>query len=501
MISHALSRRNGFLSSSDPRPSAFHPRLIGFTLLLSAAAQAQDLGVKAPAQSAPIAIVNATIHPVSGAAIEKGYVAFDHGKITAVGAGEYVPAGVGTVIDATGRHVWPGLIGAETRIGIEEIALVRSTLDYNEVGAITPEVRAAVAVNPDSTNIPVTRSNGILTVGVFPTGQLIPGRVSVMRMDGWTWEDMAVEQDAGLVINWPYMQVVNAWWMDKSEEDQRKAIRESIDAIDRAFASAEAYKKAKVADPSGPTDIRWEAMLPYLPDRSWQGPWKPAIEIANEQRNMKQSGATEPVAGYGFDPNVDLVSESPKPVFIAAADVDQITAAVTWAAGRHLRAVIVGGRDAEMCADLLKAHDVPVLITGTHTFPKRADSAYDDAYTLPARLAAAGVRFCIASNDATPHERNLPYNAAMAAAYGLDMDTAVRSITLSAAEVLGVSDRLGSLEAGKAATVIVTDGNPLEVTTHIERAFIDGREIDLSNKQTALAAKYREKYRQKDEGK
>lgn len=479
--------------------SGISPRSVILSLALAAAAQAQDLGVKAPAQSAPIAIVNAAIHPVSGPAIEKGYIAFDHGKITAVGTGEYVPAGVGSVIDATGRHVWPGLIGAETRLGIEEIALVRATLDYNEVGAITPEVRAAVAVNPDSTNIPVTRSNGILTVGVFPTGQLIPGRISVMRMDGWTWEDMAVEQDAGLEVNWPYMQVVNAWWMDKSEDDQRKAIRESIDAIDRAFASAEAYKAAKEADPSGPTDIRWEAMLPYLPEHQvMTGPSvRRATDLANEQLKAGGYHVDDPGSTVGFDPYANQ-----KPVFIAAQDVDQITAAVTWSAGRHLRAVIVGGRDAELCADLLKAQDVPVLITGTHTFPKRDDSPYDDAYTLPARLAAAGVKFCIASSDATPHERNLPYDAAMAVAYGLDMDMAVRSITLSSAEVLGVSDRLGSLDTGKAATLIVTDGNPLEVTTHIERAFIDGREIDLSNKQTKLAAKYREKYRQREaEGK
>jgi imidazolonepropionase-like amidohydrolase len=427
--------------------------------LLVLSASAQDLGIKAPAQSAPIAIVNATIHPISGPAIEKGYVAFDQGRITAIGEGEYVPAGVGTVIDATGRHVWPGLIGARTQMGIEEINLVRATLDSNEVGDITPEVRAIVAVNPDSTIIPVTRTAGILSVGVFPEGGLIPGRVSVMRLDGWTWEDMSVSDSAGLAVNWPNMRVVNAWWMDKSEDDQRKDIRAPIDAIDAAFAAAEAYQKEKGPEPGGTVDIRWEALMrTVLP-----------------------------------------TARRPKPVFIEAQEVDQITAAVTWAAGRGLKAVIVGGRDAELCADLLKAHDVPVMITGTHAFPKRADSPYDDAFTLPARLAAAGVRFCIASADRTPHERNLAHNAATAVAYGLDVNEAMRSVTLSAAEVLGVADSLGSLDETKAATLIVTDGNPLEITTRVERAFIDGREIDLSNKQTVLAEKYREKYRQKEE--
>jgi imidazolonepropionase-like amidohydrolase len=188
------------------------------------------------------------------------------------------------------------------------------------------------------------------------------------------------------------------------------------------------------------------------------------------------------------------------PVFIAAGDADQITAAVTWAAERGLRPVIVGGRDAEQCASLLKRHDVPVIITGTHAFPKRADSPYDDAYTLPARLAAAGVRFCIASADRTAHERNLPYNAGIAVAYGLDPEAALKAVTLWPAQILGVEKDVGSLEVGKAATLFLASGDPLDVTTVITGAYIDGRAIDLGNKQSALAEKYREKYRQKRAG-
>jgi imidazolonepropionase-like amidohydrolase len=184
------------------------------------------------------------------------------------------------------------------------------------------------------------------------------------------------------------------------------------------------------------------------------------------------------------------------PVFIFANDLDQITAAVTWAAGRKLRPVIVGGQDAPLAADLIRKHAVPVIVSGTHSFPRRADRPYDDAFTLPARLEAAGIDWCLASGQETPHERNLANNAATAAAYGLDADATVRAITLSAARILGVGDRLGSLEAGKSATLIVCDGPVLEVATRVERAFIDGRGIDLSNKQNKLAEKYREKYRQ-----
>ncbi len=420
--------------------------------LIPSVALAQDLTVKAPAQTQTIAIVNATVHPVSGPPITGGHIVFDKGKITAVGAGPYTLNGPGTVIDATGKHVYPGLIGPVTQIGLTEISSVRATLDHREVGNITPEVWAAVGVNPDSTIVPVTRTNGILTVGVFPTGGLIPGRASVMRLEGWTYEDMAVKADAGLALNWPNTRPFTAWWMDQSEEDQLRAIRRNLDAIDETFDTAAAYFAARAADPGHPADIRWDAMRGVL--------------------------------------------EGTLPVFIWAQDVDQITSAVSWATGRKLKPVIVGGQDAVLAADLLKRHDVPVIVLGTHNFPKRADSDYDAAFTLPARLEASGVRWCLASTDDTAHERNLPYNAAIAVAYGLGRDAALRSVTLSAAQVLGVSDRLGSLEAGKSATLIITDGDPLEVTTGVERAYIDGRDIDLSNKQTKLAEKYREKYRQ-----
>ncbi len=177
-----------------------------------------------------------------------------------------------------------------------------------------------------------------------------------------------------------------------------------------------------------------------------------------------------------------------------AVYVDQITAAVVFCKERHLRMVLVGGREADLCADLLKDNHIPVIINGTHSLPAHDDSAYDECYTLPARLHAAGVDFCIASADRTAHERNLPYNAAMAVAFGLPMDAALKSVTLAPAQILGLGDQLGSLEPGKRATLILTTGNPLEVTTQIEAAFIDGRQIDLSNKQTKLYEKYRQKY-------
>lgn len=427
---------------------------------VTACANAQDLATKAPEQERPIALVGATVHTMAGDVIEDGVVAFVNGDIIGVGARDQgagaVPRGA-RIIDLSGQglHVYPGLIGANTLMGLMEIGAVRATLDYNEVGDMTPEVRASIAVNPDSTIIPVTRSNGILTVGVLPTGGTIPGRASVLRMDGWTSEDLTIDDDAGVILNWPSVQIQHGWWVRSSDEEQRERMREQLQRIDEAFDEAEAYLALREADPETPTDLRWEAL-----------------------RGVIEGGDR---------------------LLIRANELDQIRSAVTWASGRGYKATIVGGMDAPKCADLLKRHDVWVLVTGTHRLPNRRDDEYDWSYRVPQMLEGAGVTWCLGAsggNFETPHERNLPYHAATAVAYGLDHDTALEAITIDAAKILGVDDELGSVEIGKAATLIVTDGSPLEITTEITRAFIDGREIDLSNKQTILADKYREKYRQ-----
>ncbi len=430
---------------------------------VAAPALAQDLTVKAPAQDKPLTIIGGTVHTVSGGTIEDGTVVVADGIILFVGetdaARDFVKSMEGvdewTVVDAAGRHVYPGLIGANTVMGLIEIGAVRATRDYAEVGSITPEVRAAVSVNPDSTVIPVTRLNGVLTCGVFPAGGSIPGRAGVIRMDGWTWEDLSIDGAAGLIVNWPNMRVSGRWWSTKSFDEQRKEIEKNIRAIDEAFDLAGAYLDAKGADDSLPVDLRWEAM-----------------------RDALRDGGR---------------------VFVRAQELDQIEAVIAWGMKRELDIVIVGGRDAPLAATLLAQHGVGVIYTGTHRMPKRRDSDYDVIYSGPAALEAAGVSWCLATTGGsfqTPHERNLPYHAASAVRHGLAHDAAVRAITLGAAEMLGVDDRLGSIEAGKSATLIVTDGSPLEVTTTVELALIDGRVIDLSSKQTVLAEKYREKYRQ-----
>lgn len=428
-------------------------RISVMLLACATAVAAQDLTHKAPEQKEPVALVGGTVHPVSGPPIENAYVLFGQGRLRAVGKLPLDAGNVG-VIRVQGKHIYPGFIGAYTNLGLTEIGAVRATRDFDEVGDLTPEVRAAVAVNPDSTLIPVTRSNGVLTFATFPQGGAIPGRASLLRVDGWTWEDMAIRADAGLVVNWPRARPAYVPWQvgRRAEEDREKRIREDLRRIEEAFAQARGYLDANAAGAGLAVDIRWEAMRSAL--------------------------------------------EGKRPVFFLAQDYDAIVSAVDFAARHRLRAVIVGAQDAWLCTDLLKRHDVGVVIRSLHRFPKRNDSDYDETYRLPAKLEAAGVRWCLASGQPASNERNLPYAAARAAAYGLSREAALRSITLYPAHVLGVADRLGSLEVGKSATLFVSDGDPLEIATKIESAFVDGRRIDLSNKHTKLYSKYRAKYRQ-----
>ncbi|MFT3687257.1 MAG: amidohydrolase family protein [Phycisphaerales bacterium] len=418
---------------------------------------AQDLGIKAPAQTTPIAIVGATIHPVSREPF-LGAVVFDHGVLTEIVAGKIEPGPGTTVIDGRGKHVYPGLIAPYTQLGLTEIGALRPSKDTDETGGVTPEVRAAVAVNPDSWLLPVTRANGVLVAGTFPSGGTIPGRAGAIRLDGWTSEEMTASDDVGLVVEWPLMRVVRAFWMERPEEEQLKDIRTNLERIRETFKSAAAY--CAQPKPISP-DLRWEAMRGVFAEPATTGKARPQ-----------------------------------RPVFVLANDYDQIMAAVELKRKYGLKMVIVGGLESAKCAKLLKDEDVAVIVTNVMTTPRHDDSAYDENYGLPSRLQKAGVRFAIASGDETPHERNLPYAAAMAAAHGLEADQALRAVTLSAAEILGVADKYGSIDQGKSATLLVTDGNPLEVGTVIEKAYIDGRLIDLSTKQSALAAKYRERYKQ-----
>jgi imidazolonepropionase-like amidohydrolase len=427
---------------------------IAVGLCLIASIKASDT-IPAPPQTKPIAIKGATIHPVSGPDIPSGTIVFENGKITALGADAAIPSGA-DVIDANGKHVYPGLINANTVLGLVEIGAVRATVDVEEAGALNPNVRSITSVNPDSELIPVARAAGVLTALSVPEGGIISGQSAVLRLEGWTPEEMAVLSPAAMHLRWPNLTIDRRPRARKSVKDQQKEIEKAQKQIRDAFANARAYWQArKNPAPDFKIDLRWEAMMPV------------------------------------FDGKL--------PLFIHASTLAQIQAALAWAKEMQFKFVLVDGDDAWRIASQLKESGVAVILGPATSLPPRRDDDYDSAWSSAAKLQQAGVKFCIASNGrgAETNERNVGYEAGLAAGYGLPKEEALKAVTLYPAQILGVADRLGSLEKGKAATLIVTNGDPLDFPTQVETAFIDGRKIDLSNRQTRLRDKYREKYRRK----
>jgi imidazolonepropionase-like amidohydrolase len=388
-------------------------------------------------QQKPIAIVAATIHPVSGKVITEGTIVFDKGKIVALGRNVDIPKDA-IKIDGRGKHVYPGLFDAFTNIGLVEINAVRATNDHTETGRYNPNVRAEVSVNPDSELIPVTRSNGVLLALTAPSGGYISGRSAVLQLDGWSFEDLTIKSDVAIHVHWPRVK------SGESNADVKK-IREF-------FEKARHYIKAK--DELGenqPTDLRLEAMRDVLEKRT--------------------------------------------PMIVHANRLSTIQTAVAFAVAEDLQLIIYGGYDAPHCVALLKQHDIPVVVGGVYRLPMRHDEAYDTPFTVAARLHKAGVKFCIsgAGRFGASNVRNLPYHAAMAAAFGLPRDEALRAITLSPAEILGVAKKVGSLEVGKHATLIITNGDPLETPTQVEAAYVQGRAVVLNDRHKRLWKKYETK--------
>jgi imidazolonepropionase-like amidohydrolase len=427
--------------------------------ILGVAAAAND-SIPGADQAQPIALIGGDVYTVNGPVIEGGTVLFDKGRIVAVGKKVDIPKDALRMI-LDGRRVYPGLIAASTNLGLIEIGAVRATRDISETGTINPNVLAETAVNPDSELIPVTRSNGVLMALTMPGGGLISGKSAVIKLDGWTWEDMTLQSAAALHIHWPNMSAVEAWWQEESKKEQIDERDERIKALRRAFDDARAYLKAKTAHAAGKapaidSDARWEAMLPVL--------------------------------------------EGTTPVIVHADRNAQIQAAVAFAVEQKIKLIILGGYDAPQCAELLKKHNIPVIVSAVYRLPMRRSEPYDTPFTLPERLRKSGIKFCIAGGNrfATANSRNLPYHAAMAVGFGLPQDEALRSVTLSAAEILGIADRVGSLEVGKDATLFIANGDILETPTQVEFAFIQGRQVDLSDRHKRLWKKYQEKYRRQD---
>ncbi len=412
---------------------------LGLALFLAASA----------ARAASTALVGATIHPVSGPAVV-GTLVIENGKISALGPGVAPPAGA-AVLDLAGKHVYPGFVHPAAPLGILEIDSVRGTVDTTEVGDNNAALRAEVAFNGDSQLLMPAIAGGILSAHVVHAGGVVSGSSAVMNLRGWNWQDMTLRAQVGMHLSYP--RLTRSRFASQSDEDFEKEKEKSLKKLDDLFDAAAAYHRARSAqaDGKGPAvdvDANYEALRPVL--------------------------------------------EGKVPLYVHATDKLQIDSALDWAKKRGLgKLVLVSGADAAYAAPRLAAEGVAVILDGVLAVPRRDWEPYDAAYAAAAALHAAGVRFAIGDGGDAANARNLPFHAAMAAAFGLDKEAALRSVTLSAAEILGVADRLGSLEQGKNATLFVSDGDPLEIRTRIERVWIDGEEIDLTqNRQWQLYKKY-----------
>ncbi len=414
----------------------------------------QSVLAQAPAET--YAIRNARIVTVTGPVIENGTIVVADGKIAAVGANVSVPSGA-KIIDASGLSVYPGLIDSGSVIGLMEIESVAGSIDTSEIGDNNANIHVDVAIHPDSSHIAVTRVNGITTALSEPRGGVIAGRSALINLDGWVVKDMVVKSPVAMHINWPG---AAAFGFDfASFTRQRRSVAEARREQDKQVKSlkdilrdAKAYGDAMDAykkDPSLPkqdVDLKLEALVPVVRGEM------PVVILANEERDIKN--------------------------------------AIAFADEMKLKMILSGGLEAYRVADQLKAKNIPVILGPVLRMPGNEDDPYDAPFANAGLLAKAGVKIAFQTLDSA-EARDLPYHAGMASAFGLPKDEALRALTINPAQIFGVADQIGSIEQGKIANLIVTDGDPLEILTHVKHLFIDGREVPLTSRHTELYEKYR----------
>jgi len=402
---------------------------------------------------APLVVRGGTVHTLAGDSILNGSVVIGDGKILAVGTDVALPEGA-QVIDASGLHVYPGLFDAVSRLGLTEIGQVAVTQDMNELGEFNPHLLAAAAVHPASELIAVARTDGVTHASAAPEARPggIGGQATVMHLDGWTIEEMQIEPSVGFMVAWPRLrggfggfggfsgQPRRSYQERKRQRDER--VRQLADWLE----SARRYDAAVKAGQTVPRDLKLEALA--------------------------------------------RATRRELPLLVSVDDEQEIRDAVAFADSQQVRIVILGGAQAYKVDSLLAAKHVPVVLGQTQSTPTGDDEGYDERYAAPGLLSRAGVQFAIATFDASD-SRTLPYQAGSAVSFGLPHDEALKAITLYPAQILGVDDRLGTIEEGKLANLIVTNGDPLEITTQVRHVVIAGREVSLDNKQLELYTRYR----------
>ena len=430
-------------------------KYIGFAGLMLCAGFAFGQATIMPSkpQKKAVTIVGANIHTGAGTVIENGYISFENGKITGMGKADGIDLNTNnsTIINAKGKHVYPGFIATNTSIGLVEVQMgAKGTDDQQDVGLINPHIRSIIAYNTDSKVIPTLRSNGILMAEPTPAGGLVSGQSSIVVLDGWNWEDAAYKKDIGIHINWPVLRSRGGSFGQGATgpaSDPKEAQLKQIGDLENYFIEAKAYSElAKPAE----FNSRFDAMKGLFNGR--------------------------------------------KKLFVHVNGSKDIIMAVQLAKKFGINAVIVGGTESYLVTDFLRDQQVPVIIVETQTLPDRSEDDVYLPYKLPKLLQDGGVLYALTGTGYW-RQRNLPFEAGTAVAYGLTKEQALSMISLNPAKILGIDKTSGSLEKGKDATLFISGGDALDMLGNkVEAAFIQGRTINLDNLHKQLYKRYSEKY-------
>ncbi len=410
---------------------------------------AQDVPSPGKPDNRRIYYTGAIIHIGDGKVIENGVLGTENGKIVLVADATLVKLSpADTTIVLNNHHIYPGLISANSLLGLKEIEAVRATNDTYEVGDINPNVRALIAYNTDSRVIPTVRSNGVLIAQIRPEGGVIQGSSSVVQLDAWNWEDAAVKTDDGIYLNWPSLITRAGWWAEPEEDKKNEKYNDSVQELKDYLLQAKSYCNIKSPNP---LNLKFEAFRSVF---------------AKQKR-----------------------------VYVEANQQKQIIDAIQLAKSLDIDIAIVGARDSWMILDIIKENNIPVVLQKTHTLPYMEDDDVNMFYKLPSVLQEKGIMYCITAENSSGEQRNLPFTAGKAVAFGLTKEQALSAITANPAKILGINDRLGTIEVGKDATFIISTGDILDITTNdVVDAYVSGRKLNLGNRHKDLYKKFADKY-------
>lgn len=393
-----------------------------------------------------------TVFPVSGPKIENTTLTVVNGKIAEIGA-KVAPKGL-RLIEGKGLQVYPGIVNSATQIGLSEISSIRETNDTGELGDFNPQLRAIIAINPETEHIPVVRSNGITSVITLPGGTsgIIAGQAALIHLDGYTYEEMEINRTAAYQMRFPTM-------------------------ASRSFDfDTFQFSRGSFADSKRRYDIQMQTMRKFFDD-------------ARSYLAAKKANAPGLKANVKFDAMQPLL-DGQAPMMVVASKEREILAAIQFAEEQKFRIVLADVRQPGKAVEKIAEKKIPCILGPVTQLPPEADMPYDFNYSLPAQLHKAGIKFAFGS-FANQFARNIAFEAASAVAYGLPYEEGLKALTLNPAEIWGVGAQYGSIEKGKFADLLVTDGDPLEVKTNVRMLFIQGRQQSLESKHTRLYDKYR----------